>query len=223
MSSLVRTAEQLQEARKKLGLSAENLARVLRVEDGRTVRRWEAGERAIPGPVIVIMETIMSNLADQEMITQQLEMLRAGKFKNREQTTAGEIDHSAEEVTRLEMQRAELKGALTLLLRQPDADDGPSDRVHWYQLSRRTPKHQPPESDDWTVPCELSPEAALYYFVKHERVAPALELCGDDEFCEFILYQRELHRISRGASVGFSPGKKIKSFSVRQVALPALR
>jgi transcriptional regulator with XRE-family HTH domain len=223
MFPLVRTPEQLKEARQKLGLSAENLARVLRVEDGRTVRRWEAGERAIPGPVTVIMETIMGNLAQQEMIARQLELLRAGKFKIGSQTTAGRIDESPEEVTRLEMQRAELEGALTLLLRQPDTDAGPSDQVHWYQLSRRTPKHQPLESDDWTLPGELSPEAALFYFSKHERVAPALELCNDDEPSEFILYQRELHRVSYGASVRLTPGRTIKSLSVRQVALPGLR
>jgi transcriptional regulator with XRE-family HTH domain len=223
MFPLVRTPEQLKEARQKLGLSAENLARVLRVEDGRTVRRWEAGERAIPGPVTVIMETIMGNLAQQEMIARQLELLRAGKFKIGSQTTAGRIDESPEEVTRLEMQRAELEGALTLLLRQPDTDAGPSDQVHWYQLSRRTPKHQPLESDDWTLPGELSPEAALFYFSKHERVAPALELCNDDEPSEFILYQRELHRVSYGASVRLTPGRTIRSHSVRQVALPGLR
>ena len=223
MFPLVRTPEQLKEARQRLGLSAENLARVLRVEDGRTVRRWEAGERAIPGPVTVIMETIMGNLAQQEMIARQLELLRAGKFKIGSQTTAGRIDESPEEVTRLEMQRAELEGALTLLLRQPDTDAGPSDQVHWYQLSRRTPKHQPLESDDWTLPGELSPEAALFYFSKHERVAPALELCNDDEPSEFILYQRELHRVSYGASVRLTPGRTIKSLSVRQVALPGLR
>jgi transcriptional regulator with XRE-family HTH domain len=223
MFPLVRTSEQLKEARQKLGLSAENLARVLRVEDGRTVRRWEAGERAIPGPVTVVMETIMGNLAQQEMITRQLEMLRSGMFKIGSQTTADRFDESPEEVTRLEMQRAELKGALTLLLRQPETNAGASDQVHWYQLSRRTPKHQPPESDDWSLPGELSPEAALFYFSKHERVAPALELCSDDEPSEFALYQRELHRIAHGVSVRLSPGKTIRSFSVRRVVLPGLR
>ena len=220
---LVRTAEQLREARKKLGLSAEELARALRVEDGRTVRRWEAGERAIPGPVTVIMESIMGNIAQREMINRQLEMLRAGDFKIGSQTLTGKIDKSAEEVTRLEMQRAELEGAMALLLRQPDADGGPSDRVHWYQLSRRTPKHQPPEKDEWTMPNELSPEAALYYFVKHERVAPGLELCDDDEPSNFVLYQRELHRVAHGASMRLSPGRTIRSFAVREVTLPRLR
>jgi transcriptional regulator with XRE-family HTH domain len=220
---LVRTPEQLQEARKRLGLSAENLARVLRVEDGRTIRRWEAGERAIPGPVIVIMETIMGNLAQREMIDQQLVLLRSGEFKIGNQTSAGNIDESAESVTHLEMQRAELESAFTLLLRQPETNSGRSDRVHWYQLSRRTPKHQPAESDEWTVPGELSPEAALFYFVKHERVAPGLELCSDDDPSEFVLYQRELHRTEYGASVRLSPGKTLKSFSVREVAPPPLR
>jgi hypothetical protein len=87
---------------------------LLRVEDGRTVRRWEAGERAIPGPVTVIMETIKGNLAQHEMIDRQLDLRRAGKFKIGNQTTAGKIDESPEEATRLKMQRVELDAALTL-------------------------------------------------------------------------------------------------------------
>jgi transcriptional regulator with XRE-family HTH domain len=221
--TLVRTPEQLRAARQKLGLSAENLAKVLRVEDGRTVRRWEAGDREIPGPVIVIMETIMGNLASQDMIDRQLQLLRAGSFKVGEQTSAGRRDDSAESVTRLEMQRAELRGALALLLRQPDTHDGASDKVHWYQLSRATPKLPPPEKDEWTVPNELSPEAALFYFTKHERVAPGLELCDENGSYDFILYQREVHRTEHGASVRLSPGRVINTFNVREVALPPLR
>jgi len=221
--TLVRTPEQLKAARQALGLSAESLARVLRVEDGRTVRRWEAGEREIPGPVIVIMETVMDNLAKQEMIDRQLELLRDGKFKVGSQTSAGRIDESPESVTRLEMQRAELQSALAFLMRQPDANSGSNDKVHWYQLSRATPKFQPPEKDEWTLPGELSPEAALFYFVKHEQVAAGLELCGENEMAEFVLYQRELYRSEHGASTRLSPGKTIKTFGVRQVSLPSLR
>lgn len=40
-------------ARQRLGLSQNALARALRVADGRTVRRWEAGQRDIPGPAMV--------------------------------------------------------------------------------------------------------------------------------------------------------------------------
>lgn len=44
------------DARQALGLSAEGFARAVRVESGRTVRRWEAGERDIPGPIITLLE-----------------------------------------------------------------------------------------------------------------------------------------------------------------------
>lgn len=50
--------------RKSLGLTAEAFARLVRVESGRTVRRWESGERDIPGPVSVIAEAIR----DSELI-----------------------------------------------------------------------------------------------------------------------------------------------------------
>lgn len=36
--------------RKALGLSQSGLALLFGVSDGRTVRRWEHGERHIPGP-----------------------------------------------------------------------------------------------------------------------------------------------------------------------------
>lgn len=48
--TLVRTSEALKDARARLGLSAGALAKIVRVEDGRTVRRWEAGERESPSP-----------------------------------------------------------------------------------------------------------------------------------------------------------------------------
>jgi DNA-binding transcriptional regulator YiaG len=45
------TPAQLKSARHALGLSAEGFARLVGVKSGRTVRRWESGEREIPGPV----------------------------------------------------------------------------------------------------------------------------------------------------------------------------
>ena len=57
------TPLQLKSARHTLGLSAEGFARLVRVESGRTVRRWEAGERDIPGPVIVIVEALLASRA----------------------------------------------------------------------------------------------------------------------------------------------------------------
>lgn len=49
------TAVELKAARRTLGLSAEGFARAVGVESGRTVRRWEAGERDIPGPVVALL------------------------------------------------------------------------------------------------------------------------------------------------------------------------
>ena len=54
------TPNELKAARHALGLSAEGFARLVRVESGRTVRRWESGERDIPGPVIVLVELVQT-------------------------------------------------------------------------------------------------------------------------------------------------------------------
>ena len=48
LPKLVRSPEALKAARHALDLSADGLARMLRVDDGRSVRRWEAGDSAIP-------------------------------------------------------------------------------------------------------------------------------------------------------------------------------
>lgn len=48
--TIVRTPEALKDARATLGLSAGALAKIVRVEDGRTVRRWEVGAAKFPGP-----------------------------------------------------------------------------------------------------------------------------------------------------------------------------
>ena len=50
------TPAQLKKARHALGLSAEGFARLVGVKSGRTVRRWESGEREIPGPVMKLTE-----------------------------------------------------------------------------------------------------------------------------------------------------------------------
>ena len=57
------TPEALKAARHALGLSAEGFAKVVQVESGRAVRRWEAGERGIPGPVVVIVGALMESRA----------------------------------------------------------------------------------------------------------------------------------------------------------------
>jgi DNA-binding transcriptional regulator YiaG len=57
------TPQELRAARDAFGLSAEGFARLVRVESGRTVRRWEAGDREIPGPVVVIVEALLASRA----------------------------------------------------------------------------------------------------------------------------------------------------------------
>lgn len=57
------TPAELRTARDAFGLSAEGFARLVGVSDGRTVRRWEAGDRAIPGPVIVIVSALLKSAA----------------------------------------------------------------------------------------------------------------------------------------------------------------
>jgi len=60
------TADALTRARKRLGLSAAGLGRILQLEGrdpGQTVRRWETGESAVPGPVAVAMRFLLAERA----------------------------------------------------------------------------------------------------------------------------------------------------------------
>jgi DNA-binding transcriptional regulator YiaG len=57
------TPSELKSIRHSLGLSAEAFAKLVKVESGRTVRRWEAGDRDIPGPVQVLAGAIMESPA----------------------------------------------------------------------------------------------------------------------------------------------------------------
>lgn len=49
------TPDDFRKARRKLGLSQAQVAALLEVASDRTVRRWEDGEREIPGPAAVLM------------------------------------------------------------------------------------------------------------------------------------------------------------------------
>lgn len=49
------TPAKFKRGRKVLGLSQKGLAEVLKIKSDRTIRKWEAGERAIPGPAVVLM------------------------------------------------------------------------------------------------------------------------------------------------------------------------
>ena len=89
-------------------------------------------------------------------------------------------------------------------------------QVHWYHLRRMTPKFEPNEKDDWSLPGELSPEAAIAYFEKHEGFGGGLELrAGEDFSADFTLEQREAIRKQYGASQRISPGDLIQTFFVR--------
>lgn len=57
------TADEFRAIRKGLDLSAEGLANLLQVHSGRTVRRWEAGEREVPGPVAVLLTALSESQA----------------------------------------------------------------------------------------------------------------------------------------------------------------
>lgn len=46
--------------RKRAGLSQSGLARLLRISDERTVRRWETGDIAVSGPASIILELLDS-------------------------------------------------------------------------------------------------------------------------------------------------------------------
>ena len=49
------TPAKFKRGREALGLSQKGLAEVFKVQSDRTIRKWEAGERAIPGPAVVLM------------------------------------------------------------------------------------------------------------------------------------------------------------------------
>ena len=54
------TREDFREARQKLGLS-QSLFGVVLASDTRTVRRWESGERDIPGPVSQLVYLLLKH------------------------------------------------------------------------------------------------------------------------------------------------------------------
>jgi transcriptional regulator with XRE-family HTH domain len=53
------TPDTLKSARQQLGLTQAGLAALMK-NDARTIRRWESGEREIPGPVEVLMQAFLS-------------------------------------------------------------------------------------------------------------------------------------------------------------------
>jgi DNA-binding transcriptional regulator YiaG len=56
------TPNQLKSARAKLGdLKTAELAQIIGLRWDRTVRKWEAGERAIPEPVAILVNLFIEN------------------------------------------------------------------------------------------------------------------------------------------------------------------
>jgi hypothetical protein len=207
---LVRTPDELKAARRVLGLSADDLATmVLRMGDGRTVRRWETGDSEIPGPVIVVLETAMDFLSQREAISRQLEMMHAGKM------TVGtmhfgnmEKNNTPVRIAQLEDARNSLDEALAILTRQPPGDGSSTDRVHWYDMRRLS--YGPGEKHSWSLPGETSPEAALAYFERDAGLPNALEICDDDDpAAEFKLEKRPVLRTQSGASQHLRPGNDV--------------
>lgn len=62
------TPTEFKAVRTALALSQNAMAQALRLgaNGGRTVRRWELGERSIPGPAIVAVEYMLRDLAAAE-------------------------------------------------------------------------------------------------------------------------------------------------------------
>ena len=59
------TPQEFKEARIKLGLSQGNLGQLMKTTD-RSVRRWENGDREIPGPVIVLMQAYLDGYRPED-------------------------------------------------------------------------------------------------------------------------------------------------------------
>ena len=209
---LVRTPDELKVARQILGLSAEGLAMMVRMGDGRTVRRWESGENEIPGPVTVVLETALDFLRQRDDISRQLERMQSGEMRSGSMGWGGlREDTSAADIARLSEAKRSLEQALAILTRQPPSDGGPSNQVHWYTLKRMTERFVPGQKDIWSLPGETSPEAALAYFVKDARFAHRLQLCsGDDLSAEFLLEKRNVIRTQSGASQRLRPGDLVE-------------
>jgi transcriptional regulator with XRE-family HTH domain len=56
------TPEQLKSARAKLGgLTQEQLGHILGIRWGRTIRKWESGERPVPETVGILLNLFLEN------------------------------------------------------------------------------------------------------------------------------------------------------------------
>jgi hypothetical protein len=91
-----------------------------------------------------------------------------------------------------------------------------SSPVHYYILARMSPLSEAGQKNEWSMPGERSPEAALMYFSRAAGLGE-LQLCGDDDIsAEFILEQREVLRSYSGATMVSQPGGLVGRFYVRR-------
>jgi len=63
------TPNEFKAIRRALGLSVKRTASLLGVASERTVRRWEQGDREIPGPAIVLMRLLQNGSVSVDDIT----------------------------------------------------------------------------------------------------------------------------------------------------------
>lgn len=125
------------------------------------------------------------------------------------------IDDTADEIQRLVEADKSYDQALEIITRQPRVGV-PSTQVHWYTLRRMTPLFDPSQHDDWSIPGELSPDAALAYFQKQDGVSDRLRICCDGDLsADFVLEEREVLRSQFGVSQRLSAGKLIKTYHIR--------
>ena len=52
------TPAEIKSIRERAGLTQDQLARLLRLSDSRTIRRYEDGSRSVSGPVSIILEML---------------------------------------------------------------------------------------------------------------------------------------------------------------------
>lgn len=55
------TPTEVKSIRERAGLTQTELARLLRISDIRTIRRWEAGDVPVSGPASIILELIAAD------------------------------------------------------------------------------------------------------------------------------------------------------------------
>lgn len=52
------TSSEVKAIRERAGLTQAGLSALLRISDGRSIRRWEDGSREVSGPVSILLELI---------------------------------------------------------------------------------------------------------------------------------------------------------------------